>query len=71
MKKTSKQQQNQVEMNSEVNSMESSPDTTPSHQVKSEFLTSNVANSFNNLDMHSSSNRNLSEKELRDCDVIG
>ncbi|XP_050528544.1 dynamin-1-like protein [Daktulosphaira vitifoliae] len=67
LKKTPRQQDN----NSEVNSMESSPATTPVHHAPNDLLSTAVSNSFNNLDIHSPSNvRNLSEKELRDCDVI-
>jgi len=69
MKKTPKQ--HQTDMNSEVNSVESSPATTPVHLIKNDVLSSTVANSFNSMDLQSPTNRNLSEKELRDCDVIG
>jgi len=58
-------------MNSEMNSVESSPATTPVHQMQNECMPPTLANSFNSLDLQSPSNRNLSEKELRDCDVIG
>lgn len=57
-------------MSSEINSIESSPATTPVHIIKND-LPSNIAHSFSNMDMSSPTNRNLSEKELRDCDVIG
>ncbi|XP_050426841.1 dynamin-1-like protein [Adelges cooleyi] len=67
MRRTPRQQQ---DFNSEVNSIESSPATTPVHIGHNELLTTSVANSFHNLDIQSPSNRNLSEKELRDCDVI-
>lgn len=73
MKKTPKQQ-NQGDMNnmnSELNSVESSPATTPVHYAQNEMLTSTISNSYNSMDIQSPSNRNLSEKELRDCDVIG
>jgi len=63
--------QNQADMNSEMNSVESSPATTPVHQVKNDYMPTTIANSFNSMDLQSPSNRNLSEKELRDCDVIG
>lgn len=56
-------------MTNEVNSIESSPVTTPVHQMND--LSSTVTNNFSSLDLQSPSNRNLSEKELRDCDVIG
>lgn len=69
MKKTPKQNQ-QADMSSEINSIESSPATTPVHIVKNDFP-SNIAHSFNSMDMPSPTNRNLSDKELRDCDVIG
>lgn len=69
MRKTPKQ--NETESNTEVNSIESSPSTTPMHQVKNDFLNTNVATSFSSIDLQSPTNRNLSEKELRDCDVIG
>lgn len=69
MKKTLKQ--NQMDTNSEINSNESSPATTPVHIVKNDSLSSNVLNSFNSMDLQSPTNRNLSDKELRDCDVIG
>lgn len=69
MKKTPKQ--NQIDTNSETNSTESSPATTPVHTVKYDSLSSNVVTSFNSMDLQSPTNRNLSEKELRDCDVIG
>lgn len=69
MKKTPKQNQ-QADISSEINSIESSPATTPVHIVKND-LPSNIAHSFSNMDMSSPTNRNLSEKELRDCDVIG
>lgn len=58
-------------MNSEMNSVESSPATTPVHQVQNECMPSTITSSFNSMDLQSPSNRNLSEKELRDCDVIG
>lgn len=57
-------------MSSDLNSVESSPATTPVHQVKSDIYSA-VPNSFNSMDLQSPTNRNLSEKELRDCDVIG
>jgi hypothetical protein len=66
LKKTPK---HQPDMSNEINSVESSPATTPVHQMND--LSSTVANSFNSIDLQSPSNRNLSEKELRDCDVIG
>lgn len=69
MKKT--QRQNETESNTEVNSVESSPSTTPIHQVKNDYLSASVVNSFSSIDLQSPTNRNLSEKELRDCDVIG
>lgn len=62
-------QHNQTDLVSETNSVESSPASTPIHQMRNE-ITMNVA-SFNSMDLPSPSNRNLSEKELRDCDVIG
>ncbi|XP_025405642.1 dynamin-1-like protein [Sipha flava] len=65
LKKTPK---HQPDMSNEINSVESSPATTPVHQMND--LSSTVANSFNSIDLQSPSNRNLSEKELRDCDVI-
>lgn len=68
MKRTPKQQQ--TDMSNDLNSVESSPATTPVHQVKCD-LSSAVSNSFNSMDLQSPTNRNLSEKELRDCDVIG
>lgn len=68
MRRTPKQ--NQADMNSEVNSNETSPVTTPMHLVKND-LSSNIAQTFNSLDIQSPTNRTLSEKELRDCDVIG
>lgn len=68
MKKTPKQ--HQADMNSEMNSVESSPATTPVHQMQND-MPSTMASSFNTMDLQSPSNRNLSEKELRDCDVIG
>lgn len=67
MRKTTRQ--THTESNTEVNSTESSTSTTPVHQMKNDILT--VANSFNSIDLQSPTNRNLSEKELRDCDVIG
>lgn len=69
LKKTPRQ--HQADMNGEMNSVESSPATTPVHQVQNECVPSSVVSSFNNMDLQSPSNRNLSEKELRDCDVIG
>lgn len=69
MKKTPKQQQ--ADMSSDLNSVESSPATTPVHQMKSDHLPAVIGNSFNSMDLQSPTNRNLSEKELRDCDVIG
>ncbi|XP_025190906.1 dynamin-1-like protein [Melanaphis sacchari] len=68
LKKTPKH--HPADMNGEMNSVESSPATTPVHQVQNESMPSNVLNSFSNMDLQSPSNRNLSEKELRDCDVI-
>jgi len=58
-------------MNSEMNSVESSPATTPVHQMQNECMPSTIVDSFSSMDLQSPSNRNLSEKELRDCDVIG
>ncbi|VVC41010.1 Dynamin GTPase effector,Dynamin-type guanine nucleotide-binding (G) domain,Dynamin, GTPase domain,P- [Cinara cedri] len=69
MKRTTPRQQHQTDMNSEINSVESSPATTPVHQMKTD-ISMNVASCFNSIDLQSPSNRNLSEKELRDCDVI-
>lgn len=69
LKKTPKQ--HQADMNSEMNSVESSPATTPVHQTQNECMPSTIASSFSSMDLQSPSNRNLSEKELRDCDVIG
>jgi len=57
-------------MSSDVNSTESSPATTPVHIVKID-LSSNMAHTFNSLDIQSPTNRPFTEKELRDCDVIG
>ncbi|CAI6353247.1 unnamed protein product [Macrosiphum euphorbiae] len=68
LKKTPKQ--HQADMNSEMNSVESSPATTPVHQMQNECMPSTIASSFSSMDLQSPSNRNLSEKELRDCDVI-
>lgn len=58
-------------MSSEVNSVESSPATTPVHLIKNDISSSAVVSGFNSMDLQSPTNRNLSEKELRDCDVIG
>lgn len=69
MKKTPKQ--HQADVNSENNSIESSPATTPVHLLKNDNLSSAMPNSFNSIDLQSPTNRNLSEKEMRDCDVIG
>lgn len=69
MKKTPKQQQGDI--SSEVNSVESSPATTPVHLIKNDISSSAIVTSFNSMDLQSPTNRNLSEKELRDCDVIG
>lgn len=68
MKKTPKQHQADL---SEMNSVESSPATTPVHQMQNECMPPTISSSFNSMDLQSPSNRNLSEKELRDCDVIG
>jgi len=68
MKKTPKQ--HQADMSSEINSVESSPATTPVHLIQND-LSMSVVHGFNTMDMQSPTNRNLSEKELRDCDVIG
>lgn len=67
MKKTSK---HQSDFSNEIQSIESSPATTPVHQIHND-VSSNICNSFNSLDIQSPTNRNLSDKELRDCDVIG
>jgi len=69
LKKTPIQQQ--ADMSSEVNSVESSPATTPVHLIKNDISSSAVVSGFNSMDLQSPTNRNLSEKELRDCDVIG
>lgn len=72
MKKSTPKQQYQTDVNSETNSVESSPATTPMHQIKNDMpMMMSVTNSFSSIDLQSPSNRNLSEKELRDCDVIG
>lgn len=60
----------QSDLSHENHSVESSPATTPVHQMHND-ASSNVYNSFNSLDIQSPTNRNLSDKELRDCDVIG
>lgn len=70
MKKSVKQNQADLSNEVSVSSIESSPSTTPVHVVN-DMSSQYMSHNFNSIDIQSPTNRNLSEKELRDCDVIG